>query len=99
MCVMKSLKKILCRFLILVVIDLILITPYYFPLRNPIDGLTTFFFICLFCAVMLITSVILIVAKKADWGYAFLMNVITFWVIASLESHLHTYIYYGFWSY
>jgi hypothetical protein len=48
---------------------------------------------------MLITSVILIIAKKADWGYAFLMNVVTFWIIASLESHFHTYIYYGFWSY
>ena len=48
---------------------------------------------------MLITSVILIIAKKTDWGYAFLMNVISFWIIALLESHLHTYIYYGFWSY
>ena len=93
---MKSSKKILCRLLILVVIDIIIITPYFFPFRNPLDGLTTFFFICLFCTVMLMTSAIFIIAKKADWGYALLMNVIAFWMIALLESYLHTYIFMDF---
>ena len=98
--VMKSSKKILCRLLILVVIDLIIITPYFFPFKYPLDGLTTFFFLfCFPCAIMLITSIVLFIAKKVNWGYAFLMNVIAFWIIALLKVHLHTYLYYGIWSY
>ncbi len=96
---MKSPKKIISRLLILVGIDLLIITPYFFPFRAPLDGLTTFLFICLFCAVMLITSIILIIAKKTAWGYALLINVMVFVIIALLEGHLHTYTYYGYFSY
>jgi hypothetical protein len=49
--------------------------------------------------VMLITSIILIIAKKTAWGYALLINVMVFVIIALLEGHLHTYTYYGYFSY
>jgi uncharacterized membrane protein len=94
-------RKNLYHILVLLGIDVLVITLYFFPHRQPLDGLTGLFIIIWIGILMLILSLISLFTKKGrhEWSIPYLVNIVAFYYLFELESHICTYIYYGFWSY